>query len=56
MTGLFIDIEPYIVDLEEEKMERALQEAVEQSEEYRYYSSAMNYRAYPESKRPRKRR
>lgn len=56
MTGLFIDIEPYVVDLEEEKMERALQEAVEQVEEYRYYPSAMNYRAYPESKRPRKRR
>jgi hypothetical protein len=56
MTGLFIDIEPYIVDLEEEKMERALQEAVEQVEEYRYYPSAMNYRACPESKRPRKRR
>lgn len=56
MTGLFIDIEPYVVDLEEEKMERALQEAVEQVEEYRYYPSAMNYRAYPESKRPRKQR
>lgn len=56
MTGLFLDITPYIVDLDEEKMERAAQEAVEQVEEYRYYPSAMNYRAYPESKRPRKRR
>lgn len=56
MTVLFIDIDPYIVDLDEERMERALQEAVEQVEEYRYYSSSMNYQAYPESKRPRKRR
>lgn len=55
MTGLFIDIDPYIVDLDEERMERALQDAVEQTEEYRYYPSAMNYRPYPESKRPRKR-
>jgi len=42
MTGLFIDIAPYIVDLDEERMERALQDAVEQTEEYRYYPSAMN--------------
>ena len=42
MTGLFIDIDPYIVDLDEERMERAMQEAAEEREEYYYYPSAMN--------------
>lgn len=51
MTGLYIDIDPYIVDLDEERMERALQDAVEQTEEYSYYPSAMNYRPYRETGR-----
>lgn len=41
---LILDISPYIVDLDEERMERAMQEAVEKSEEYSYYPSAMNSR------------
>ena len=51
MTGLFIDIDPYIVDLDEERMERAMQEAAEEREEYLYYPSAMNKRPHRETAR-----
>lgn len=48
---LILDISPYVVDLDEERMERAMQEAAEESEEYLYYPSAMNKRPYRETAR-----